>query len=77
MSRKSRFLVGLSVAALTFGGLWSTMGPEKFNSCRPCHRMQHCCMHDECNKHCDESTKVINADKVIVVKEVIKQDSVN
>ena len=76
MSRKSRFLVGLIVAALTFGGLWATIGSEKFNSCRPCHRMHHCSMHEGNNRHCDESTKVINAEKVIVIKEVTKTDSV-
>ena len=76
MSRKSRFLVGLMVAVLTFGGLWGTMGSTKFNSCRPSHRMQHCCMHEGNNRHCDESTKVIEAEKVIVIKEVIKTDSV-
>jgi hypothetical protein len=75
MSRKSRFLVGLTVAVLTFGGLWATMGPERFNSCRH-HRMEHCCMHEEHFRHCDESTKEVNAEKVIVIKEVIKTDSV-
>ena len=78
MSRKSRFLVGLTAAVLTFGGLFATMGPEHFNGGRPlCHLHEHhCCMQEENNRHCGKSTKVINADKVIVIKEVIKTDTV-
>lgn len=76
MSRKSRFLVGLAAALLTFGGLFATMGPKQFNSCRPCHRMDHGCMHEEHFRHCDESTKTIKAEKVIIIREVAKTDSV-
>ncbi len=75
MSRKSRFLVGLTVSVLTFGGLWATMGHERFDSCRH-QRMVRCCMQEVQGRHCDASTKEINAEKVIVIKEVIKIDTV-
>lgn len=77
MSRKSRFLVGFTAAALTFGGLFATMGPAQFNGGRPmCHpHGHHCCMQEENYRHCDESTKVIKTEKVIIIKEVAKTDS--
>jgi len=57
MSRKSRFLVGLTAAALTFGGLFATMGPEHFNGGRPmCHPHEHhCCMQEQHDKHCADA----------------------
>jgi len=57
MSRKSRFLVGLTAAALTFGGLFATMGPEHFNGGRPmCSSHEHhCCMQEQHDRHCCDS----------------------
>lgn len=52
MSRKSRFLVGLTVAALTFGGLFATMGPEHFNGGRPMCHPHHCCIQEHLDHHC-------------------------
>ena len=44
MRRKGRFLAGFAAAVITFGTLWATLGPEKFNQhrCSPCHRMEQC-----------------------------------
>ena len=78
MHRRSRFLVGLATAAITFGSLWFTLGPSHFNRghhpCRP--MMEHCCMHEEHFRECDEDTQLKGHEKVIVIKEVIKKDSI-
>jgi len=77
MYRRSRFLVGLAAAAITFGSLCFTMGSEHFNrGCRPCHKIENCGMNNDHYRHCNESTKGINAEKVIIIREVVKTDSV-
>ncbi|MFZ4582839.1 MAG: hypothetical protein ACOYM7_09340 [Paludibacter sp.] len=62
MSRKSRFFVGLTVAVLTFGGLFATMGPSHFNCGRPmCHPHEHhCCIHESHHNECGDITKEHN-----------------
>ena len=76
MYRRSRFLVGLAAAAITFGSLWFAMGPEHFNrGHRFCHHEQ-CCMHEEHERNACEQVKEIHADKVIIIKEVVKTDSI-
>ena len=75
MHRRSNFLVGLAAAALTFGSLWFAMGSEHFNrGCRPCYRMEHCWMHEQHSKECCKQSE--KQDKVIVIKEVLKADTV-
>jgi hypothetical protein len=78
MYRKSRFLVGLATAAITFGSLWFGKGSEHFNRghrpCRP--MMEHCCMHEDHFRECDQGEHSKVHEKVIVIKEVTKTDSV-
>jgi len=78
MYRKSRFLVGLATAAITFGSLWFTLGPSHFNrGHRSCHTMmEHSCMHHSFSGECNEDVKMQKNEKVIIIKEVIKTDSV-
>jgi hypothetical protein len=78
MHRRSRFLVGLAAAAITFASLWFTLGPEHFNrGHRSCHRMmEHCYMmneehHRDCCEQPEEGVK-----KVIVIEKVIKTDTI-
>jgi len=56
MYRKSRFIIGFLAAALTFGGLMATFGPEHFErSWHSHHHMNHCCMYNEERMNsCDE-----------------------
>ncbi len=56
MYRRSRFLVGFLAAALTFGGLMATLGPDHFHRAMHWHhRMGGCCMfHDERMNGCDD-----------------------
>ena len=78
MHRRSRFLVGLAAAAITFGSLWFGMGSEHFNrGHRPCHRMmEHCCMmNEEHHKDCCEQPEE-GAKKVVVIEKVIKTDTI-
>ena len=42
MKKPARFFTGLAAAALTFGSLMATLGPERFNA----HR--HGCHHSQC-----------------------------
>ena len=56
MYRRSRFLIGFLAAALTFGGLMATFGPEHFHrSLHFHHRFGNCCMYnDERMNPCDD-----------------------
>ena len=48
MYRRSRFLIGFLAAALTFGGLMATFGPEHFQrSLCFHHRFGNCCMYND------------------------------
>jgi len=76
MHRRSRFLVGLATAAITFGCLWVSMGQEHFNRGHKLCEREHCYMMEEHHRHCCEETKEIRTDKVIIIKEVVKNDSV-
>jgi len=76
MHRRSRFLVSLGIAAITFGSLWLSMGAEHFNRGHKLCEREHCCMMEEHERHCGQETKEIHADKVIIVKEVIKADTI-
>ena len=76
MHRKSRFLVGLATAAITFGSLWFTLGPSHFNrGHRMCCGMEHHCFRKENSECCEQSEKQ-NTRKVIVIKELVKNDSI-
>jgi len=62
MDRKSKFLISLSTAVITFGLLYATLGPEHFNrGHRGCHRTENCCGHHEMQK-CESSPKVDGKD---------------
>lgn len=56
MYRRSRFLIGFLAAALTFGGLMATLGPEHFHRAWYWHHHRsNCCMYDEERRdRCDE-----------------------
>ena len=43
MHRKSKFLVALAIAAITFGTLWLTLGPDQFNRGHRLCEHEHCC----------------------------------
>ena len=48
MYRRSRFLIGFLAAALTFGSLMATFGPEHFHrSMYFHHRYGNCCMYND------------------------------
>ena len=65
MSRKSRFLVGLTAACLTFGGLFATMGSENFNGGRQmCHPHHRCCVQEQQNNHCCDTSVEPKSDTV-------------
>jgi hypothetical protein len=78
MYRKSRFLVGLAAAAITFGSLWFTVGPSHFNrghrSCHP--MMEHRYMHHCGDSIVTEDVKLEKGEKVIIIKKVIQTDTV-
>jgi len=76
MHRKSRFLVGLAVAAITFGSLWFGMGSDHFNRGHKLCDREYGCMKMKHHRHCCEEAKEIHTDKVIIVKEVIQTDSI-
>ncbi len=79
MHKRSRFLVGLAVAAITFASLWFGMGSDHFNrGHRMCHPMmeRHCCIREEHFRECDEDAQLKGHEKVIVIKEVIRKDSI-
>ncbi|MCC6371303.1 MAG: hypothetical protein IT236_09890 [Bacteroidia bacterium] len=42
MKRKARFFTGLAAAALTFGSLMATLGPQRFNAHRHGCYQSHC-----------------------------------
>jgi hypothetical protein len=75
MHRKSGFLVGLAVAAITFGGLWFGMGSDHFNRGHKLCDREHSCMMEH-HRHCCEEANEVHADKVIIIKEVVKTDSI-
>jgi len=55
MYRRSRFLIGFLAAALTFGGLMATIGPEHFHRSMRWHpRMGNCGMYYDRMNQCDE-----------------------
>lgn len=79
MHKRSGFIVGLATAAVTFGCLWFTLGPAHFNrGHRMCHPMErHCIMKEEReDDECCEQAKKHDCEKTIVIKKIIKTDSV-
>ena len=77
MYRRSRFLVGLAAAAITFGSLWFSMGPEHFNrGHRLCERPDHCYMQETNRRHCFQKYDEQHADSVIIVKKIIIHETV-
>ena len=67
MSHKSRFLVGLASAVITFSTLFATLGQEKFNCGRSvCHPHHHHCYIDACNHNNAPSEKANAAENKVV-----------
>jgi hypothetical protein len=65
MYRRSRFIIGFLAAALTFGGLMATIGPEHFERAwHSHHHMDHCCMYNgERMNSCDEPERFERYDR--------------
>lgn len=57
MHRKSRFLVALATAVITFGSLWFALGSDHFNRGHRFCEHEHCCMQDLHQSHCSEQVK--------------------
>lgn len=77
MYRKSRFLVTLAASAITFGCLWFSLGSDNFNRGHKFSEREHCgtemCGHQ---RPCYDETKVIHADKVVIINDEVKTDSI-
>jgi len=77
MHIKSGFLVGLAAAAITFGSLWFSLGPDHFNRGHKFCERERCCMMEEHHqKQCCDESKEIHASKVIIINEGAKTDSI-
>jgi hypothetical protein len=77
MHKKSAIVTAFVTAAITFTCLWFSLGPDHFNRgrnmCEPCGNG---CMQIEHRQDCcDDHTKT-SQKEVIVIKEVVKKDSV-
>ena len=76
MHRKSRFSISLGIAAITFGILWLSLGADHFN------RGHKLCQNEYCNSTCvadkysDQHAKEIHADKVVIIQQVVKADTI-
>jgi hypothetical protein len=57
MYRKSRFLIALATAAITFGSLWFTLGSDHFNCGHRFCEYEHCCMQESHESHSSEQVK--------------------
>lgn len=57
MHRKSKFLVVLATAAITFGSLWFALGSDHFNRGHRFCEHEHCCMQDLHQSHCAGQVK--------------------
>lgn len=54
MKTKSNFIIGITAAALTFGTLMATLGPEHFNLNRHgCGQSDTHCTQSDNGKHCN------------------------
>jgi len=51
MKKGSKFLIGIAAAALTFGSLMATLGPDKFASHCSHHKNYHHCGHYQSTCH--------------------------
>jgi len=84
MYRRSRFLIGFLAAALTFGGLMATVGPEHFHRAWHWHHhMNSCCMYNEERMNsCDEPERYERyerherTERAVTPMQDMKQDSV-
>lgn len=65
MYRRSRFLIGFLAAALTFGGLMTTLGPDHFHRAWHWHHdRSNCCRYDEERMdRCDEPERFERYDR--------------
>lgn len=59
--RRNGFLIGLAVAALTFGGLWFGMGSDHFNRGHKMCEREHGCMMTHHQRHCGDDSKTVQA----------------
>ena len=51
MHKKSRISVVLAIAAITFGTLWLTLGPNQFNRGHHFCEHEHCCTQPHVDNH--------------------------
>lgn len=78
MYRRSRFLVGLAAAAITFGSLWFAL-PGHFNrGHRMCHPMEHHCVMQQEREDdgCCGQMQEHHGNKTVIIKEIIRTDSI-
>lgn len=59
--RRNGFLIGLAVAALTFGGLWMGLGSEHFNRGHKLCEHEKCCLMEHHQQHCGDACKTVEA----------------
>ncbi|MCX6308013.1 MAG: hypothetical protein NTY32_03965 [Bacteroidia bacterium] len=59
--RRNGFLIGLAVAALTFGGFWFGMGSDHFNRGQKFCEHEHCGMMQHHQKACCDEGKTVQA----------------
>lgn len=59
--RRNGFLIGVAVAALTFGGLWLGLGSEHFNRGHKLCEHETCCMMEHHQRHYGNDCKTVQA----------------
>jgi hypothetical protein len=75
MNRKSKFIIGLSTAVITFGLLYATLGQQHFNrGHKCCHKTENCCGHQRMEK-CENSPEVGAKDGTMDKKASINTES--
>lgn len=60
-NRRNGFLIGLTVAVLTFGGLWLGLGSDHFNRGHKMCEREHCCMMQHHQRHGGDACKTVQA----------------
>jgi len=76
MHRKSRFLISLVIAAITFGTLWLSLGADHFNRGHKFCQTEYCNSICAADKYSDQHTREIHTDKVVIIQQVVKADTI-
>lgn len=58
---RNGFLIGLAVAALTFGGLWLGLGSDHFNRGQKFCDAENCCIMEHHQHPCSEAKSAVQA----------------